>query len=79
MKQTKEDQFIAESYFKVYSESPQTMPAPVKPSTPTKPDTPSKPAKPADPFFPKPGIQPRPKAGNRSLNRFIGKRTRYKK
>ena len=49
---------------KTVKESPQTMPAPVKPSAPptTRPGTPTKPAKPADPFFPKPGQSPRPKA-----------------
>jgi hypothetical protein len=66
-------------------ESPQTMPAPVKPKAPpvpgTKPDTdtPTKPARPADPFFPKPGQAPRPKArNNKSLDRFVAKRTKYK-
>lgn len=51
---------------KLAAESPQTMPAPVKPSAPpmpgTRPSTPTKPARPADPFFPKPGQTPRPKA-----------------
>ena len=67
----------------VLKESPQTLPAPVKPEAPpmpgTKPGTPTKPSKPADPFFPKPGQSPRPKAkGNKSLDRFIAKRTKYK-
>ena len=49
---------------RVKSESPQTLPAPTKPSTKpsTTPGTPTKPLKPADPFFPKPGQTPRPKA-----------------
>ena len=98
---------------KTVKESPQTMPAPVKPGVKptTTPSTPTTPAKPRDPFFPKPGQAPRPKAvkvikeeetcagcgepvdqckcaesannleteaDNRSLQRFVAKRTHYK-
>lgn len=68
---------------KYLTESPQTLPAPARPGT--KPPAPAPapttdPNKPYDPFFPKPGQSPRPKAGaNTSVNRFIQKRTRYKK
>ena len=48
----------------VKSESPQTLPAPTKPSTKptTTPGTPSIKPRPNDPFFPKPNQNPRPKA-----------------
>ena len=48
----------------VKNESPQTLPAPTKPSTKpsTTPGTPSIKPRPDDPFFPKPGQNPRPKA-----------------
>jgi hypothetical protein len=65
---------------KYLTESPQTMPSPVQPGTKPAPGPTTNPSKPSDPFFPKPGQSPRPKAGsNTSVNRFIKKRTRYKK
>ena len=48
----------------VKSESPQTLPAPTKPSTKpsTTPGAPGIKPRPDDPYFPKPGQNPRPKA-----------------
>lgn len=68
-------------YENILKETPQTAPAPAKPSTPTKPSPDTNPSKPRDPFFPKPGQSPRPKAGkgNVSVQSFIKKRTTYKK
>lgn len=90
MKQTKIDALIAEAYIKVL-ESPQTMPAPVKPKAPPVPGTPgTKPATPKrHPLQPtQPGISPRPKAKGAEdeespeLKKFINKRkariTKYK-
>ena len=87
MKQTKIDALIAEAYNKVL-ESPQTMPAPVKPKAPPAPGTPgTKPATPKrHPLQPtQPGISPKPKAENEEspeLKRFVNNRkariTKYK-